>query len=295
MDDQVEISKELLYRAAVGKAQENFYVAKFLAFEESESSRRSWNWAAVLFGPFWFLYRRMFVFALVFGILVPALFYWMCDVAIGLILRASPESWLWSVPSFVFQCVLIPMYANYLYFSSVEKRIAALREKLPDDGAVLQALTKSRPTSILACVVGPVLVMGAYGLGIRSENSREGQIQVSAVLAELSRVQSAIVKSYMVNRTWPERAADLGFQEDIHTPYIDSLNIDRGTISVRFGNQASSLIAGRLFSIRPSLAPTGAISWSCGYASPKGKDSASGPSGTDMTNVPNRFLPWKCR
>jgi uncharacterized protein DUF2628 len=148
MDDRAEIAKAQLYRAAVGEPQDSYYIPRFLAFEGSES-RRSWNWAAVFFGPFWFLYRRMFVAALVLGILAPAFFFWMCDVAIGVVLRAEPQSWLWSVPSFVFQCLLIPMYANYLYFGNVEKRIGALREKLPDDAAVLQTLTKSRPTSIL--------------------------------------------------------------------------------------------------------------------------------------------------
>jgi Protein of unknown function (DUF2628) len=93
MDDQHEITKAQLYRAAVGEPKEEFYTPRFLAFEESEASRRSWNWAAALFGPFWFLYRRMFVFALVLGILAPAFFYWMCDVAIGVVLRVSPQSW----------------------------------------------------------------------------------------------------------------------------------------------------------------------------------------------------------
>ena len=240
MDDP-EITKEQLYRAAVGKPQDDFYIPKFLAFEESES-RRSWNSAALL-GFFWFLYRRMFVFALVFGILAPALFYWLCSVAIGLVLRAPAQSWLWSVPSFVFQCVLIPVYANYLYFSSVDKRIGLLREKLADDRAVLTALAGSRHTSLLACVVGPLVVAGVIVVADYFENNREGDTQ----------------------------------------------------ISVRFGNQASPLIAGRLFSIRPSLAQTGAILWSCGYASQKGKDSPSGPAGTNMTDVDRRYLPWKCR
>jgi hypothetical protein len=292
MDDQ-EITKERLYRAAVGTPKDAFYVPKFLAFEESES-RRSWNWAALL-GFFWFLYRRMFVFALVFGILAPALFYWLCDVAIGLVLRAPAESWLWSVPSFVFQCVLIPMYANYLYFSSVEKRIGSLREKLPDDRAVLQRLASSRHTSIVACVVGPIVVASVVVLANYFENNREGDIQISEVITQLGTVQSAVVKSYVANHVWLEHTSDLGRQDVIRMPYVDVLTIDRGTISVRFGNHVSPLIAGRLFSIRPSLAQTGAILWSCGYASQKGKDSPSGPAGTNMTDVDRRYLPWKCR
>jgi hypothetical protein len=295
MDDPRAITKERLYRAAVGEARADYYVPKFLAFEESESSRRSWDLAVLFFGPFWFLYRRMFVAALVLGILAPALFYWLCGVAIGVVLQAPPQSWLWGVSSFIFNFLLMPVYANFLYFSSVQKRIGSLREKLPDDGAVLKTLAGSRPTSILACVVGPLVVAGVIAVVSYFETNREAASQISGVLAEISEVQSAVVKNYVANHIWPERASDLRFRDTIHSPYIDALKIDRGTISIRFGNQASPQIVGHFLSLRPSLAPTGATLWSCGYATQKGKDSPSGPTGIDMTNVDRRYLPWKCR
>ena len=295
MDDPPEITKERLYRAAVGESKANFYLPMFLAFEESESSRRSWNWAVLFFGPFWFLYRRMFVASLVLGILAPALFYWLCGVAIGIVLQSPPQSWLWSVPSFIFNFLLMPVYANFLYFSSVDNRIGSLREKLSDDGAVLKKLVGSRHTSILACIVGPLLVVGVFLAIAYFETNSEADGQISAVLTEISGVQSAVVKGYIANHIWPGRASDLQFRETIRTPYIDALNINRGTISIRFGNQASPQITGHFLSLRPSLAPSGAILWTCGYATQKGKDSPSGPAGIDMTNVDRRYLPWKCR
>jgi hypothetical protein len=294
MEDIAQISKEQLYRAAVGKSGEAYYVPKFLEFDNSES-RRSWNLAALIFGVLWFLYRRMFVSALVLGLLAPALFYWLSGIAIQLVLQAPPQSWLWHFPALVFNWVLIPVYANYLYFSSVEKRIASLRERLPDDAAVLESLSGSRHTSIVACVVGPLLVVGVVILAARSGESGEGEEQVSATIAALAELQSSVVKNYIATRKWPEHASKLGIQEPIRSAFIDRVDIDRGTISVRFGNQASPLIAGYLFSLRPSLASTGAVLWSCGYASQKGQDSPSGPAGVEMTNLPKRFLPWKCR
>jgi hypothetical protein len=150
MEDTTQISREQLYSAAVGQSREAYYVPIFLAFDNSDS-RRSWNLAALIFGVLWFLYRRMFVSALVLGLFAPALFYWLSDIAIQLILQAPPQSWLWHLPALVFNWVLIPVYANYLYFSSVEKRIASLRERLPDDAAVLESLSTSRHTSIVAC------------------------------------------------------------------------------------------------------------------------------------------------
>jgi hypothetical protein len=293
MEDQ-SITKEQLYRAAVGQSRANFYAPKFLAFENSDS-RRSWNWAPVFFGFVWFIYRRMYVFALVFGFLAPVLFYWLSAVAIGLVWRAPAESWLWGVPSFLFNFVLIPMYANYLYFSSVEKRIGALREKLPDDAAVLEQLGGFRSTSIVACIVGISIVAGAAASAIYLQNSGEVKDQISAVIEDLSNLQSAVVKSYIADHAWPDHEVAMGPYERPHTPFVDVLTIDRGTISVRFGDHASELIAGQIISLRPSLSATGAVLWSCGYASQKGTDSPSGPAGVNQTNVERRYLPWRCR
>ena len=52
------ISKEELYTAAVGERAARYYVPKFLAFEEG-TKRFSFNVWALLFGAFWFCYRRM--------------------------------------------------------------------------------------------------------------------------------------------------------------------------------------------------------------------------------------------
>jgi len=71
MDDQPKIPKAMLYRAAVGRRKDNYYVSKFLAIEQGDTSRRSWNWAALLFAVFWLVYRRMYLSALIVEILGP--------------------------------------------------------------------------------------------------------------------------------------------------------------------------------------------------------------------------------
>jgi len=69
MDDigQPAISMEELYATAVGERAASYYVPKFLAFEEG-TKRVSFNVCALLFGAFWFCYRRMWISALVLWI-----------------------------------------------------------------------------------------------------------------------------------------------------------------------------------------------------------------------------------
>src|SRR5271170_4073206 len=58
------ISREELYTAAVGERAARYYAPKFLAFEEG-MKRLFFNVWALLFGAFWFCYRRMWISALV--------------------------------------------------------------------------------------------------------------------------------------------------------------------------------------------------------------------------------------
>ena len=54
---QPVISREQLYPAAFGERAARYYVPKFLAFEDG-TKRFSFVWA-LLFGAFWFCYRRL--------------------------------------------------------------------------------------------------------------------------------------------------------------------------------------------------------------------------------------------
>jgi hypothetical protein len=49
--------KELIREAVRGK---DYYVDQFIPFYETGKGIRSWNWAAFLVGPIWFLYRKVY-------------------------------------------------------------------------------------------------------------------------------------------------------------------------------------------------------------------------------------------
>ena len=59
-----------LYRAAVGP-NADFYIPKFLRFDQPGAARTSWNWPAFFASFYWFLYRRMYGPWAIFCLLIP--------------------------------------------------------------------------------------------------------------------------------------------------------------------------------------------------------------------------------
>lgn len=77
--------------------------------------------------------------------------------------------------------------------------------------------------------------------------------------------------------------------------YVRSVTVDKGAIHVVFGNQASSVLAGRTLTFRPAVVEDAAVvpvAWVCGHAATPDKMSAKGINRTD---VAAQFLPLNCR
>jgi hypothetical protein len=141
MDDvgRPAISRKELYAAAVGEPAARYYVPKFLAFEDG-TKRFSFNVWALLFGAFWFCYRRMWISALMLWIVGTWLVGFLTSttlLSLGLTQLATP---IVSIASALYIGVILPVSANYLYYSSVGQRITHLREKFVDDAEALSAL-----------------------------------------------------------------------------------------------------------------------------------------------------------
>lgn len=86
-----------------------YYKEKFANFESPDGPRfaLSWNWPAALFDSFlWFLYRKMYMFALLYAV-APALAIFITgDMTVGIVSR-----------------VLAGASANYLYYWHVKDKV----------------------------------------------------------------------------------------------------------------------------------------------------------------------------
>jgi Protein of unknown function (DUF2628)/Pilin (bacterial filament) len=296
MDDigRQAISKEELYTAAVGERAARYYVPKFLAFEEG-TKRFSFNVWALLFGAFWFCYRRMWISALVLwigGTWLVGVLTSTTLLALGLSQLTTP---IISIVSALYVRVILPVFANYLYYSSVGQRIAHLREKFVDDADALSALKSRSPVSWLALAVLALLVVGGRLLQPSLSRNQASESYVRAAMEQTTTLRTAVVKSYLSRHVWPEDLKDLSPQGEVLLSRQDAenLRIDLGTITIRFTTLDG--LRGGLLSFRPSLASSGAVVWTCGYHTPAGVDVRKAGAGPDLTNIAPKYLPPECK
>lgn len=105
-----------------------YYLEKFRRFQTPSGPRfaLTWHWPAALFDPFlWFLYRKMYMFALVYAVgpVVSALL--TGDFSVGIVWR-----------------IFAGATANYLYFWHIKDHLNRIRAQAGSDHQALERLAK---------------------------------------------------------------------------------------------------------------------------------------------------------
>ncbi len=117
--------------------------------------------------------------------------------------------------------------------------------------------------------------------------------QVAAGLEVAAIAEASVATAWRNTHRLPvdNAAAGLPPPGQITGEEVGSVAVEDGAIQLRFGRRANAAINGRVLSLRPVLAAD-AITWLCGDAA----DPASArPHGINRTDVPERFLPERCR
>jgi hypothetical protein len=260
-----------LLSAAIGK-NPNFYVPRFESFAAGDAI--SWNWPS-LFVPFaWLLYRKMWVHALVYFFGVPFAIGVLMAVlggalgGTGLMLALG----LWAA----LRLVVLPMFANVLYYGVVKKRIADAKRRI-DRTRQLKYLDREGGTSNVALIVLVVLLVPGFGVGllaaiaipayrdyvIRSQTAEGFQ------LAEP--VKAAVLETLNTTGNVPSDLVAAGLPPDrIEGQFVDAVYLRDGRIDIRYGNGANVKLAGRVVSLTPYEVRDGSktlIAWRCGQGS----------------------------
>lgn len=145
-----------LWRDFIGPNADR-YLEQFRKFTTGSQPRfaLTWHWPTFLFDPFlWFLYRKMYLYALIYAVGPVVSAYLTGDFTVGIVWR-----------------IIAGVSANYLYYWHVKDHLARVREKGALDrasrGQLLQDLGGIQPYVIwlgvllhlllLALVVGLIL------------------------------------------------------------------------------------------------------------------------------------------
>lgn len=112
---------ESTWRQFIGP-KADFYLAKFKNFRSPTGPKYAltWNWAAFIFEPFlWFLYRKMYLYAMVYAIGPVMAFYITQDMSADIVWR-----------------IMAGASANYLYYWHIKERLGDIRKQAGfDDSA----------------------------------------------------------------------------------------------------------------------------------------------------------------
>ena len=155
------------YAYVVGSTSAQYYVPRFKKMNDT-SKKRSWNWCAFLFGPYWMAYRKMYSYAALLFV-GPFIFYSILEF-IGYMFAG--ESGIMAMDGFTSVIALIlylviGMYGNWLYKHRNDAVIAEYQKTSNQERFMSQSETSfMAPLVLMACVFLvaflPFVLMGLF-------------------------------------------------------------------------------------------------------------------------------------
>ncbi len=252
---------QALYAAAVGYKKTSYHMPYFLRFDQ-QGVGASWHWPAFFVTTYWLFYRKMWLWGLLY-ILLPIPFG-IVDVAFNSAYQGI-TGLLYLLAAFV----LIPMYANAIYYRHIKKKIADVQAQSPSRKIALQQLQAQGGTSPAVIIVAVILfvfmlpLMGILAsIAYPAYQDYMQRAQVSAGLATGAHYQRGFEDYVDKNREWPRSLDELGYK-----PLADSDNIDEVSIThggaIIISYRGNTTLDGRSLALVPAKGSNGEITWAC--------------------------------
>ena len=121
------------------------------------------------------------------------------------------------------------------------------------------------------------------------------QVQEGMLLAEIA--EKAVGDFYLKagELAANNEAVKLPPKQKIVSNYVSEVSVDAGAVTITFGNNVNSAVAGKRLTRRPAIGkdePTIPVSWLCNNAAVPNEMKVMGEN---RTNIPNKWLPAQCR
>jgi len=273
-----------LFVACIGPKNTDYYIRVFEKFRSGRGAA-SWNWPAFFLTIPWLLYRKMWGFTVLYWVGLP--------IGIGFLaamIAATIQDEDAFVSSYYLACVviafiLVPIFANRLYFGHVSNKIRSVKEKHGSHADQVIELHRTAGTggagAIIAVAFIGVAVIGILAaIAIPAYQDYTIRAQVSVGLNLSGGAQAAVTEFFQDRGSYPadNQSAGLWPPNEIQNKYVSGVTVNNGDVLITYGNDAHSSIQGRSIIIVPNELNPGAVSWSC-YSS----------------EIANKWLPAACR
>ena len=264
-----------LLAAYVGPKNADYYARCFARFKTTNSTV-SWNWPAFFLASLWFLYRKMWLYAFGYWLVMPVVLVVLSVFAEQLVGEAA-SSILYNASYLLIAFVLAPMFANRLYYghaqSKVNKVVAITSS--PEQQSIEAARVGG--TSNVVLVVVPFILIAVLGIlaaiAIPAYQDYTIRAQVSEGLNLSGGVKAAVAELYIdTGEVANDNAhARLSPASEITGKYVTSVAVDRGDIVITYGFGAHTVIAGKTILLTFDNRTEDQVNWTCSSSEIAGK------------------------
>ena len=147
----------------------------------------------------------------------------------------------------------------------------------------------------LVMVMAVIAILALIAVPTLLDRNVRLQVQEGMSLANLAK--NGVSAFYGAKNELPigNEEASVPPREKIVSNVVAEVSIDGGAVTITFGNNVNSAVAGKRLTLRPAIikdAPTLPIAWLCHNAAvPNGMSVI----GTNRTDIPGKWLPIECR
>lgn len=274
-------NQEEFYKAILGPKNQDYYLRQFAKFDSDGKAGATWHWPAFLVTFYWFLYRKMWLHALVYFFLP-----YLLMIVLGIVGAAAGQSAgpLIGLGYLLYVAAIfigMPMYANALYYKQCNKRIAEVRESSNEEQRQLGELAGRGGTSNVAIIIVFVLtfifVIGILAaIAIPAYQDYVTKAKMSEAVSVGKNASEKVGAYFSQHQRAPGSLAEAGFVAQTSAGIKEvSVNSLDGVVTI---TMASGPVGGKSLLFVPSIDVNNQIVWKC-----------------MSTDIADRYLPKQCR
>jgi Tfp pilus assembly protein PilE len=274
-------SADEFYKAAIGPKNQDYYLNHFNQFDKNGKAGITWNWPALFVPFYWFLYRKMWLNALIYFFL-PYIAILPIAVIAGVAGNSAEAVVNISIVLYFAALFLLPpMYANTLYYNHCNIKIREAQASSRDTQRQLGELKGRGGTSrivwILALIFVFVFVVGILAaIAIPAYQQYTVRARTSQAIIIGNAAAESVETYYHQHRKIPTTLSAAGFSAPL-PPSVKEVSVDNQTGAISI-TMASDPIAGQSFQLMPSVDANDQIIWKC-----------------MSVDIPEKYLPRQCR
>lgn len=269
------------YKAVLGPKNQEYYLRRFARFDADGKVSATWHWPAFFVTFYWMLYRKMWLFALIYFFL-PYVFFGLMGATAG-VTNGSAIFLIGTVYLLYLAGILFlaPMYANALYYNHCKKQISAAKASTTDVQRQLGELAGKGGTSniviiiiLFFAIIALLGIVAAVAIPAYQDYTAKARVTQAYQLGKSA--ADSVTRYYNLNQELPNDLGEAGFASPL-PPSVKEISMDDqyGTLTIIMNGP---IVGGKSFTLEPALDEGRQLYWNC-----------------TSTEIRDKYLPLACR